>query len=98
MSVLLPVFLLYNMTDEKPESVIITTGRHNTHRKYHTEHCRAVDKANNTREISMQQAERMAIKHCSYCAGTHQTNNYNDEYQAILREQAKKNAAKVGGD
>ena len=46
----------------------------------------------------MVQAERMDVEHCSYCAGTHQTNNYNDEYQAILREQAKKNAAKVGGD
>ena len=46
----------------------------------------------------MVQAERMDVDLCAYCAGTHQTNNYNDEYQAILREQAKKNAAKVGGD
>jgi len=86
------------MTDEKPESVIITTGRHNTHRKYHTEHCRAVDKAKNTREISMQQAERMAVEHCSYCAGTHVTDNYNDTYQKILQREAEKHAAKVGGD
>ena len=84
------------MTDEKPESVIITTGRHNTHRKYHTEHCRVVDKANNTREISMVQAEKMDVQHCSYCAGTHTTDNYNDEYQKALLQEAER--LQAGGD
>ena len=83
---------------DKPDTVIITTGRHNTHRKYHTKECRALDKANNTREISMVQAERMDVDLCAYCAGTHQTNNYNDEYQAALKQEAERLQAQAGGD
>lgn len=80
------------------DTVLITTGRHNTHRKYHTQECRAVDKANNTRKIPIEQAERMEIPICTYCEGTHTTDNYNDEYQQILKREAEKRAAKVGGD
>jgi len=55
--------------------------------------CRAAKKANNLREVDPEVAETMNLRMCKYCAGEHNTDNYNYSYQRALKQ-----AAKVGGD
>jgi len=79
------------MTDDK--TILICTGRSSRKKRYHTELCRGAKKANNLREVRKSDVEHMDLTLCTYCAGEHTTDNYNDSYQKALKQ-----AAKVAGD
>jgi len=81
------------MTDEP---ILISTGRSTSKKKYHTRMCRTARKAKNIREVSDEEAETMDLELCTYCAGEHTTDTYDQSFQDALKAEAEKYAA--GGD
>lgn len=76
------------------KTVYVATGWSRSKEKYHTskDGCRAARKADNLQPWSKEKAEANGKVICTYCAGEHETHNYDNSYQEALKRAA------VGGD
>jgi len=59
-------------------------------KKYHTQpDCQGLRQASTVNQVDQEMVERRDLELCAYCAGDHDMNNYNDDYQKALKKAAR---------